>query len=732
MQELGNSEHTVISQKVVTEEINNLKNNAGINEYPVFDENVAYPVGSVVNYNGKLYKFRVYHAAGSWSFNDVNNFSLYYLTDKQEIDYNSLLNGGGILVKDVYTKEHFTTNLDIRIYEGETYYIKFKSSDKTNTNIININIHGDDGSVFTSSTISISNGEGLLVYEATKDGVLGSFGYYNSGLSSSNADVEYLIYTSNSSYVTDIGIKEDLEKLQVISYKSSIQVENLNKFSKGIIAFRAYASKEKIQEWGTDELYLKLGYYQNNNQFYIQCDDVYPVQSPLLVDVKWPVDNVPTGIYEYTYSDANYTFHLIIDADIITTLSYVGCKVKFINKDYYEDYNAEINNIKEDLAEINGEAISVHYKTCEYGPDKPYTYSFGDISFKAGQKVIFHLETDSTANVTILGNPVTSNGSSPTFTLNSSSPIDKTYTFSTDGVLGSYGNKTAYSSDFTVYFTISIFPADVSLSEKIGELEENCPKFDFDMIQANPTEFDNKIRRTPGYSAIFRNWGFIGDSLCSGEMECYNSEGAKVYVDMYEYSWGQHLCRLCGSEGYNFSKGGMQAKMWLTTTDERCWSGCRENPKQAYIIALGVNDSSREETTVGNIETDIDFSNPENNADTFAGNYAKIIQNLKSIQPKCIIFTVTMPRSNVSDWNNVIKGMANKFDNVFCIDLSNYEDLYNSEEFRAKYYMNGHLNAMGYLYTAYLFMQYIDWIVQKNADKFRDVSLIGTNYRANL
>ena len=34
------------------------------------------------------------------------------------------------------------------------------------------------------------------------------------------------------------------------------------------------------------------------------------------------------------------------------------------------------------------------------------------------------------------------------------------------------------------------------------------------------------INNTPGLCAIFRTWGFIGDSLCSGEMESRDETGA--------------------------------------------------------------------------------------------------------------------------------------------------------------------------------------------------------------
>lgn len=62
-----------------------------------------------------------------------------------------------------------------------------------------------------------------------------------------------------------------------------------------------------------------------------------------------------------------------------------------------------------------------------------------------------------------------------------------------------------------------------------------------------------------GYTAIFRTVACIGDSLSSGEFEAAAEKGSS-YHDMYEYSWGQFMARMCGSRVFNMSRGGMTAK----------------------------------------------------------------------------------------------------------------------------------------------------------------------------
>ena len=63
-----------------------------------------------------------------------------------------------------------------------------------------------------------------------------------------------------------------------------------------------------------------------------------------------------------------------------------------------------------------------------------------------------------------------------------------------------------------------------------------------------------------GYTAIFRTIACVGDSLASGEFESLKEDGTSGYHDMFEYSWGQYIARMCTSKVYNFSRGGMTTK----------------------------------------------------------------------------------------------------------------------------------------------------------------------------
>lgn len=228
------------------------------------------------------------------------------------------------------------------------------------------------------------------------------------------------------------------------------------------------------------------------------------------------------------------------------------------------------------------------------------------------------------------------------------------------------------------------------------------------------------------FASIFRSWGFIGDSLCSGEMECYGEgEDFIRFVDMYEYSWGQQLCRLTGSEGWNFSHGGQTAHGWLNEMEgERGWGYAKTHPKQAYIIAMGVNDYY---TGLGGAE----WASFEN----YTKDLHQIIDNVKSIQPDAKFFVLTRPKEDLPDlgydkWNDVIRELPSIYENVYVIDMYRDAPVYD-KTFKDQYYLNGHLSPAGYLWTAEFLMKEIDRIIRENLAEFKNAALIGTPWRTS-
>ncbi len=236
-----------------------------------------------------------------------------------------------------------------------------------------------------------------------------------------------------------------------------------------------------------------------------------------------------------------------------------------------------------------------------------------------------------------------------------------------------------------------------------------------------------------GYTAIFRTICCIGDSLSSGEFEAMGEGGKHTYHDMYEYSWGQYIARMCGSKVYNFSRGGMTAKEYCETFADQNDFWNPEYASQAYIIALGVNDILGRGQEVGCID-DIDFNDWHNNKKNFAGYYAEIIQRMKEIQPRAKFFLMTMASEGENDGRiagkekhrKFLYDLAGKLDHTYIIDLLRYAPAYD-KRFHEKFYLLGHLNPMGYLLTAKMTASYIDYIIRHNMDDFKEVGFIGTD-----
>ena len=241
-----------------------------------------------------------------------------------------------------------------------------------------------------------------------------------------------------------------------------------------------------------------------------------------------------------------------------------------------------------------------------------------------------------------------------------------------------------------------------------------------------------------GFCGIFRTIACIGDSLSSGEFESMNEEGKRGYHDYYEYSWGQYIARTIGSKVYNFSKGGMTAQKYCESfaAENGFWD--EDKLCQCYIMALGVNDISK--TIRGDIEfgsaADVDVEHPENSKPTVMGYYGRIIATYKKMQPKARFFLMTMPKSaSLDEQRNTLRNcfrdevykLAEMFSFTYVLDLTAYAPVYD-EEFKKHFYLGGHLNAAGYLFTAKMVMSYMDYIIRHNMDDFCQIGFVGTPY----
>ena len=148
--------------------------------------------------------------------------------------------------------------------------------------------------------------------------------------------------------------------------------------------------------------------------------------------------------------------------------------------------------------------------------------------------------------------------------------------------------------------------------------------------------------------ALFQKVAVIGDSYASGELAFDGN-----YVDHYPISWLQIMARKDGFTGTNFSGGGMSTRSFLTNKLPVLQNA---DPQDLYILALGINDAGMENY----LGTPADM---ESGADTFYGNYGKIIKAIqaKAPQAKMVISTIAQDNSIANAYNDAIQQIASHF-----------------------------------------------------------------------
>mgnify|MGYP002624502867 CR=1 FL=1 len=244
------------------------------------------------------------------------------------------------------------------------------------------------------------------------------------------------------------------------------------------------------------------------------------------------------------------------------------------------------------------------------------------------------------------------------------------------------------------------------------------------------TEWEAKTMRQ---MAIFRSIGVLGDSLSSGEFE-YDEGGIKGFWDCYDQSWGKFIERETGADVTVFARGGLTAFQLLKDAENGDGPveviGHLFDPafaKQAYIVALGVNDllgAGVLETCyrgeIGDVARDVDEQDPEGCGYSYAGTMGRLILKLRQLSPGAVFFLVTMPDDGnpmAARHAQLMHELAARLQGCYVIDLFHDVPPYDAA-FQKRYYCGGHMNAMGYVYTANVIMDAMDRLIESRPEAF--------------
>ena len=170
---------------------------------------------------------------------------------------------------------------------------------------------------------------------------------------------------------------------------------------------------------------------------------------------------------------------------------------------------------------------------------------------------------------------------------------------------------------------------------------------------------------------------------------------------------------MTGTKCINFSSGGLSTRSWLTATKGLQLLNSSEI-QQLYILALGINDWYALGSEYLGTKSDI-----ESKADTFYGNYAKIIEAVKTKAPKSkiVIFTIVGATEIVNNFNTAIKELATYY-GIPCIDQNN-DPLYTNEYYTGKM-LQGHPVATVYSAMAKANKRLIEKCMKEAHNYFKD------------
>lgn len=270
------------------------------------------------------------------------------------------------------------------------------------------------------------------------------------------------------------------------------------------------------------------------------------------------------------------------------------------------------------------------------------------------------------------------------------------------------GNWYAYTANANYTPVIEIFTRKVSvglenLSEEVQEKVNKIP-----YLEKYAIDFD---------LSLFDSVGACGDSFTYGTTG--NSQGEYASCS----SWFNKMARRANVSHYaNYGKGGVTTREYLTNSD--CLPKLlSEDACDFYFLAFGINDSSRLGLdylgTINDI-TDDYTTNP----DTFYGNYARIIEQIKEHSPnvKMVLLPIWYPWNHQykNEYNAAIKNIADHYGIVY---INIFEDwFFTSEIYRTM--TNSHPSVVSYNGMSFALERLFSKCVKDNWQYFK-FSVVG-------
>lgn len=208
---------------------------------------------------------------------------------------------------------------------------------------------------------------------------------------------------------------------------------------------------------------------------------------------------------------------------------------------------------------------------------------------------------------------------------------------------------------------------------------------------------------------MFNSIGAIGDSFTQGTAK--NSSGE--WYQATNQSWIGTLAKRSCVDFANYGLGGATTRSYIV---DKLNDVLNDNPKDLYFFALGQNDGNQH-IAIGS-ENDIHDDNYTLNADTFYGNYGKIVAMTKAHSPKAkLIFIKNWVRGATwTDYDVAIERIASHY-NAPCINP--FDDYFFGSSIYLDYFNDNHPTAMGYSMIGLAVERLFSRCVVDNPDYFK-------------
>lgn len=276
--------------------------------------------------------------------------------------------------------------------------------------------------------------------------------------------------------------------------------------------------------------------------------------------------------------------------------------------------------------------------------------------------------------------------------------------------------KHAYNSDEQIYNFGTFISGDIYYMnnfEKIafGFYSQELEFYTEEINDLNPNkaflESDYLICGVNAFNSI----GAIGDSYTAASVK--HSDGS--WTDQTNQSYIATIGRRAGVEWANYGVGGSNTRTYLTASNGLA-KVLADTPKDFYMLALGINDTALGVNDyLGSIH-DIKEDYTQNN-DSFYGNYAKIIEQVKAHSPKAKFIMVKIPilGENYSIFSNAIQKIA---DHYGIPTINPFDDnFFSSSLYNTK--IDGHPTCPGYVGMGLAYERLISKCISVNVNYFK-------------